>query len=214
MNIKRWAFSLFLLICLAVGGVLYYSSPLSQRLVHSVSSVSLSSLHLASFQIQQRCELAAPSAPHELAHCPTVTAAFIDHVLTLAHSPAVGLGTVLYQEGVKRGIDPAYALGFFDEESNYGRLGVARVTLSLGNIRCSSGYRCIEGYRAYASWSEGAIDWYNLIANVYLAHGLKTVEQVVPVYAPSTENNVAAYIANVNNDVARFQSQMRGTSHA
>lgn len=203
MNTKRWTFSLLLLICVAIGGILYYSSPLSQRLMHSVPSMSFPSLHLASFQLPQGCEPPAPTAPHALAHCPTVTAAFLDHVLTLAHSPSVGLGTVLYEEGVKYGIDPAYALAFYHHESDYGRLGVARVTLSLGNIRCTAGYRCIEGYRAYASYAAGVLDWYTLIANVYLAHGLTTVEQIIPVYAPSADNNnEAAYIAGINADVA------------
>ena len=152
----------------------------------------------------QACTRSMSRASHELRHCPTVTASFIDRVLF--QSPARGLGKVMYQEGVKRGIDPAYALAFYHHESDYGLYGVARVSLSLGNIRCTPGYQCIEGYRAYASYAAAVIDWYTLIATVYLASGLMTVEQIIPVYAPSIDHNdEGAYIASVNTDVMRWR---------
>jgi len=37
---------------------------------------------------------------------PTVSAAFINQVLSVYHSPAEGLGQVLYDDGVTYGIDP------------------------------------------------------------------------------------------------------------
>jgi hypothetical protein len=35
---------------------------------------------------------------------------------------------------------------------------MARVTYSLGNIRCSAGYQCLGGYRAYDNWVAGYTD--------------------------------------------------------
>ncbi len=139
---------------------------------------------------------------------PTVTASFINHILTLAHSPAQGIGTVMYQQGVKYGIDPVYILAFFHHESSFGLAGMARSTHSIGNIRCTYGYRCdpTGGYRSYPSYAVGVTDWYQLIASVYIPNGLNTVEKIIPVYAPTKDhNNEAAYIASVNADVALWR---------
>ncbi len=129
---------------------------------------------------------------------PSIRADFINSVLDYYHSPARGKGRALYDYGVKYGIDPAYALAFFMHESSFGTTGVARVTRSLGNIRVS-----YDGYRLYHTWEEGFEDWYKLIANQYVEQWrLTTVDQIVPVYAPSSDNNdVAAYIQAVKTAV-------------
>src|SRR6266567_6589260 len=138
---------------------------------------------------------------------PTISAAFIDKVLAAAGSKAAGTGQALYDLSLKYGIDDAYALAFFEHESTFGTGGVARATLSLGNIRCSEGYQCIEGYRAYGSWIAGYEDWYRLIRNLYIGEWrLTTVEQIVPKYAPGSENDVAGYIAAVLKDVSTWRA--------
>ncbi|GAC1684173.1 MAG: hypothetical protein NVS9B9_06190 [Ktedonobacteraceae bacterium] len=43
---------------------------------------------------------------------PTIHADFIDRVLEHYHSPATGKGKILYEDGVKYNIDPAFALAF------------------------------------------------------------------------------------------------------
>jgi hypothetical protein len=139
---------------------------------------------------------------------PTVSAVFIDLVLREYGSPAAGEGHDLYQDGVDAGIDPVFALAFFMHESSFGRKGWGAVNHSLGNIRCTPGYACQGGYRAYATWEEGFRDWYQLIRGVYVdQRGLRTVEQIVPVYAPSGDrNDVAAYIHAVNEAVATWRA--------
>jgi len=139
---------------------------------------------------------------------PTLSAAFVDKVLAAAGSKAAGTGQALYDLSVKYGIDDAYALAFFQHESAFGTGGVARATLSLGNIRCSEGYQCIEGYRAYGSWQEGYADWYKLIRMLYIGEWhLSTVEQIIPVYAPSSDHNdVAGYIAAVEKAVSTWRT--------
>ncbi len=139
---------------------------------------------------------------------PTISAAFIDKVLAAAGSKAAGTGQALYDLSLKYGIDDAYALAFFEHESTFGTGGVARATLSLGNIRCSEGYQCIEGYRAYQTWQQGYEDWYRLIRTLYISQwGLRTVEQIVPKYAPASENDVAGYIAAVEKAVSSWRSE-------
>jgi hypothetical protein len=138
---------------------------------------------------------------------PSVSVALIDQVLATYHSPAAGLGQALYEDGVAVDIDPVYALAFFLHESTFGRFGWANVNHSLGNIRCSAGYACQGGYRWYPTWQAGFADWYRLIRGVYVDQlGLKTVEQIVPVYAPSSDHNdVQTYIQAVERAVASWR---------
>jgi hypothetical protein len=138
---------------------------------------------------------------------PTLTADFVDRVLAAAHSPAQGTGQALYDLSRQYGIDDAYALAFFEHESQFGTTGMARATHSLGNIRCSTGYQCINGYRAYRSWEAGEQDWYRLIHTLYInTWHLTTVEQIIPVYAPASDgNDVAGYIAAIEQAVGYWQ---------
>lgn len=156
----------------------------------------------------------APSPPpsHDSAHkhsivgSPSISASLIDHVLCTSHSPACGTGDSLYTSGVQYGIDPAYALAFFRHESGYGRYGVARTTHGLGNIRCTPGYACQAGFRAYSSWQAGYQDWYKLMV-VYGRAGKQTVETILPTYAPASENNTSAYIQAVLGSVATYRQE-------
>jgi hypothetical protein len=142
---------------------------------------------------------------------PTITAEFIDRVLTAYGSPAAGTGQALYELGVQDGIDPVYALAFFLHEDSFGETGIGAANQSLGNIRCSAGYACKSGFRSYATWAEGYQDWYNLILYGYVrgqvtiplaGHVCSTVDEIVPVYAPSSDhNNVVAYIAAIKHAV-------------
>jgi hypothetical protein len=134
---------------------------------------------------------------------PTIKANLINQVLAYYNSPAQGKGQALYNLGVKYGVDPVYALAFFMHESSFGTTGVARTTRSLGNIRATAGYRDFEGYRFYSTWEAGFEDWYRLITNLYVGQwNLTTVDQIIPVYAPSSDNNdVDAYIQAVKTAV-------------
>lgn len=149
-----------------------------------------------------------PQQGYTVVGTPTIKADFIEQVLTRYHSPAVGKGKVLYDYGVKYAIDPAFALAFFLQESTFGTQGMARVTHSLGNIRATSGHPQRNGYRLYQSWEEGFDDWYKLIAHVYVGQwNLSTVDQIIPVYAPSADNNNEnAYIQNVKNAVDAWRN--------
>lgn len=152
---------------------------------------------------------------------PTITASFINQVLAFYGSPAQGEGENFYQFGVMYGIDPVYALAFFAHESHFGTTGVARYTKSIGNSRnydsnkyCST-YGC---YEKYNSWKEGIAEWYwqiqqytngKLYASLHPGNYKKliTVDQIIPVYAPSADhNNVAAYIAAIKHAVILWRS--------
>jgi hypothetical protein len=158
-----------------------------------------------------------PSDSYTVTGKPRLNAAFVNRVLARAHSPASDTGQALYDLSVEYHIDDAYALAFFQHESGFGTTGMARVTRSLGNIRCTPGYRCINGYRAYQSWKAGYRDWYHLIKDGYVqghitmplvGHTCTTVSQIVPVYAPTSDgNDVVGYVAAVEQAVDAWRQE-------
>jgi hypothetical protein len=147
------------------------------------------------------------AGPYSVLGKPTISANFINQVLASYNSPAAGKGQALYDLGVKYGIDPIFALAFFMHESLFGSTGEARSTLSLGNLRCIPTRLCIDqkngGFAQMYSWEDGFEQWYKLIRNLYIAQwGRVTVDQIIPVYAPSSDHNdVAGYIAALKHEI-------------
>lgn len=160
-------------------------------------------------------EAAAPPAEvrspgnYDLIGAPSIGVQQIESVLAKYGSSAVGKGQALYDLGVRYGIDPVFALAFFVHESGCGTRGVARFTHSLGNIRWTPGFDNYEGYRSYPSWEAGFEDWYKLITDLYInGWGLRTVDKIVPVYAPSEDNNSPpAYIQAVKSMVDNWRGK-------
>jgi hypothetical protein len=183
---------LTLLVLAALVAWLYLEDPHLQQL--KPPSLSLPSLSVT--------QAAAVAPPGQLHGGPSLTASFIDKVLQVNHSPAQGLGTTLYQLSQQYTIDDAVPLAMFHHESNYGLLGVARVTLSIGNIKCSPGYSCYAGFRAYASWADSAKDWFELM-KIYLSQGWDTVQKMIPHYAP---DGGEPYIDDVLADIKRWRA--------
>lgn len=152
----------------------------------------------------------APAASaYDLEGPPTVSVRQIEAVLAQYGSPAAGSGQKLYDLGLRYGINPAFALAFFVHESGGGTKGVARFTKSLGNIRWTAGFDNYEGYRSYPTWEAGMEDWYVLIKNLYIqGWGLRTVDAIIPTYAPSADrNDPATYIASVKQMVDSWRGK-------
>ncbi len=147
------------------------------------------------------------SGSFDVRHTPSVDVATIRKVLQSYNSPAVGSAEAMYKLGLEYGIDPAFCLAFFIHESTAGTKGVARVTKSVGNIRVTPGYQDYQGFRKYDTWEQGIEDWYQLIRDLYIGGwGLVTVDQIIPVYAPSSDNNdVDAYISTVKQLVTSWR---------
>ncbi|MDZ4832696.1 MAG: glucosaminidase domain-containing protein [Candidatus Melainabacteria bacterium] len=144
---------------------------------------------------------------------PTITPEKIDEVLKSFDSPAAGLGQHIFDEGVKRGINPAVALAFFVQESSAGTKGVAAETNSWGNIKGEGPAGSHKGFRAYENFSQGVDDWYRLIDDKYLApqsdggRGYTHLSQVIHTYAPGSDNNnEKQYVANVKGMVQGWES--------
>ncbi len=143
------------------------------------------------------------TGPYSVLGAPSISADFINRVLSAYNSPAAGKGQALYDLGVRYGIDPAFALAFFQHESSFGKAGEARSSLSLGNLRCIPDAQCTHNYAWFPTWEAGFEAWYKLIRNLYVAvWGLTTVDQIIPKYAPTADNNnEAAYIAALKREL-------------
>lgn len=152
---------------------------------------------------------------------PTITPEKIDQVLKSFNSPASGLGQHIYDEGVKRGINPAVALAFFVQESSAGTKGVAAETNSWGNIKGEGPAGSYKGFRSYDNFAQGVDDWYRLIDDKYLApkseggRGYTHLSQVISTYAPGSDNNnERAYVANVKGMVQGWEQSSTKPANA
>lgn len=150
-----------------------------------------------------------------LRSAPSLSAAQIDAILTSYGSPAAGSGQAFEDTGIAAGIDPAYALAFFVHESSAGTnpnwagwKGDGSSTHNVGNIICAGYPTCYGRFRDYPDWRAGVADWYRLINEEYIGgRGFTTVEQVIPVYAPSDDNNdVPGYTSAISVLVAQWRA--------
>ncbi|NCC31609.1 MAG: hypothetical protein EOM24_06220 [Chloroflexia bacterium] len=156
-----------------------------------------------------------PAGDYTLRAAPSLTPQQIDAILASYGSPATGTGEVWFQLGQQRGIDPAFAVAFFIHESGAGTAqGWAGLkpdgstTHNVGNIICAGYPTCYGRFRDYPSWNDGIADWYRLIDVEYLqGRGHQTVADIIPVYAPSFENDVNGYINVVHKLVDRWRTQ-------
>lgn len=220
---RSWLMALVLcMVCVVVAMTVIISAGIFQRTpdaqvvnysgqTYSIqvggSSSAVSTWQNSTGPIPSQTPIPTQTGPYSVLGKATITADFINQVLASYNSPAAGLGKAMYDLGVKYGIDPVYALAFFMHESLFGTTGEARVTLSLGNLRCIPSRPCIDqnrgGYAQMYNWVDGFEQWYKLIRNLYVAQwGLVTVDQIIPRYAPNSDgNDEAGYIAALKHEV-------------
>lgn len=150
-----------------------------------------------------------------LRSAPSLSAAQIDAILASYGSPAMGSGHDFYNFGVQWGIDPAYALAFFVQESSAGTdprwdglKSDGSTTHDIGNISCGGGFACYGRWRDYPDWKTGIDDWFRLIHDEYIiGRGHTTVDEVIPIYAPAFENDVGGYTNTVNALVGKWRAE-------
>lgn len=148
-----------------------------------------------------------------------------DEWLNEQGSPLVAVSRLAYNVAVIARVLPSFLLGMYEHESNSGTRGAAVHTLSMGNTR--QAYRAdgeplffgVEPkknpdgsivlyenapgsfFPVFRSLLDGVISTVaRLMADnwAYWGRGLRTVAQIVPVWAPSKDgNNVENYIAKV-----------------
>lgn len=185
-------------------------------LSNAVSNIAKPSTPELTTSVSQPLAKRAPG-DHNIQGAPTISPEQIDKILESYGSPAAGTGQAWYDLGVKYNIDPAYAVAFFIHESSAGTnpawagwkdYGSRTSTHNVGNIICAGYATCYGRFRDYSSWEAGIDDWYRLIAVEYIqGRGTLTIDQIIPIYAPSFENDVDAYVNSVEGLVDTWRSQ-------
>jgi hypothetical protein len=177
----------------------------------------LNNIGAGSIANASRAQLFSPAhtaGDYTLKGAPSITAQQIDTILASYGSPAAGTGASWYNLGLKYGIDPAFAIAFFIHESSAGTNAAwaglkpdGASTHNVGNIICAGYATCYGRFRDYSSWDAGIEDWYHLIDTEYIqGRGMKTVQDIIPIYAPSIENDVQTYINSVNSLVDEWRT--------
>ncbi|MDQ3265753.1 MAG: hypothetical protein M3Y59_19215 [Myxococcota bacterium] len=165
-----------------------------------------------------------PEGEHTVKGTLSLTAEQIDRILAEGKSPAVGSGDSFVKWGRHYNIDPAWALAFFRRESWYGahkrwvgRISDTQTSRNIGNIRYTGRpspqrvpqYREFNGFRAYERWDDGIHDWFRLLAHDPNYAALHTVERILPIYAPSFENDTDNYLRDVVAWVTAWRGENR-----
>lgn len=164
--------------------------------------------------------VARPIGDYTVEGPPSLTPQQIDAILRSYGSPAAGTGKDWYNLGLKYGIDPAFAVAFFIHESGAGTnpnwAGLkpgGGTTHNIGNIICAGYPTCYGRFRDYGSWAEGIEDWYRLISVEYIqGRGVRTVAEIIPIYAPAFENDVQGYINVVQRLVDGWRAQFNASA--
>lgn len=136
----------------------------------------------------------------------------IEAILREVNSPAItqeaDFAQFIYNRSFVYNIDPAFLLAFFRKESYYGKAGAPIYNKNIGNIICTSGYKCAGGWRKYDTWKESAEDWFKLISTYYVGVGLDRVSSIIRVYAPaSAGNDTYQYNWQVNSWIAEYRGR-------
>ena len=121
-----------------------------------------------------------------------------------AGTPLAPFAQEIIDFGAQYNINPAFALAIWTHESSLDTAGASVANNNPGNLICAAAHRppalptCNGRWAVYPDLSAAIADWYHYIHDFYIiGRGLTTVETIMPIYAPPTENDTAAYIAQV-----------------
>jgi hypothetical protein len=131
-------------------------------------------------------------------------------VLRAASSPvSSGEARAVYSYALARGMSPAALLAMFRKESTFGKFGSAAVTHSWGNTRPPSfGVPDIgvtdRFFSRYANWADGGVSTVARLFDHQPYANAFTVREVIPIWAPTSENDTAKYIADVLASIEQY----------
>jgi len=162
-----------------------------------------------------------PATGHSVVGGPSISVATIRAILQTIGSPALGSEQCFYDLSAKYQIDVAPMLGFFLKESGMGTAAGYSSTHAIGNIVtagagsqfCDPTKRVGSRFCGYSDWCKAAEHWYYYIKNspLYLPNGKDTPEEILPIYAPSSDNNdPTGYAQTVNRCVAIWRQYESG----
>jgi hypothetical protein len=84
-------------------------------------------------------------------------------ILEMAQSPLAPEASEVYRILVSYGIDPAWALAYWNSLNEYGKRGNARTTRNIGHVPMEHGdghgYSYYAGLVSYYQWIDGVLEW-------------------------------------------------------
>lgn len=202
-RLRRWRLSFFVaMVALALVG-----TGLAEGLSPQV--FSFSSQLLGFVPAPPTATLVPTEVPSDdIARSPTITIAEIDRVLESVNSPMIPYSANIYVSGEQYGIDPVFALAFWMKESREASDGSVAApdhnpgyTEGLGNDPRCGRWAC------WPTWPDGIAGWFHYMRVFFVDRGITTVEDILPIYAPSTENNTSGYILFVIQHVATWRAE-------
>jgi murein DD-endopeptidase MepM/ murein hydrolase activator NlpD len=142
------------------------------------------------------------AAGFSLSHGCSLSADEVDAILTSAGSPVAGLGSVFATNCARTGIDDAYALAMFRQESGY----ATDPSYTFGDRHNPGNIMGADGPERYADWQSGIAAQFDLLAHYRDALGKHDIADAIATWAPPTENDTARYVAAVEDDVTSWRA--------
>lgn len=111
---------------------------------------------------------------------------------TLQGTPMYGEAQGIYNTALKNGVNPAFVAGLAGAESSFGTAGYARGTKNPYGY----GVYLNKRYPTYTAATDAMTK--SLSGSLYKGAGLRSIEQVISRYSPSSDgNNVPKHISNI-----------------
>lgn len=109
-------------------------------------------------------------------------------------------------------VNPLFALAMFNKDSSLGTAGAGRDNKNPGNIGCrGDNYAqagltagCPSRFASFNTYGDGAQAYAWLIRAEYIDKGIDTIDKIIPVYAPPSENDTAQYIKDVKDFMDKY----------
>ncbi len=143
-----------------------------------------------------------------IARSPTISIVEIERVLARVNSPILPYAGDVYTNGLKYGIDPVFALAFWMKESREASDGsVAATDHNPGYTQGLNSDPHCGRWACWPDWPSGIEGWFRYMRVYFVDRGRTTVEVILPIYAPPTENNTSGYISSVLNWVNQWRAE-------
>lgn len=156
---------------------------------------------------------------NSLENQPTLSqSAFVNLINSLGTpvSSEGGFALCAYNEAIRYGVDPLYMLAFARKETGIGTAGIGQTSEDKNLFGMTVGTKgdptiddniASDGkFKVYTSYCQSVTDWDAYIRNYYFSKSLFTPNQIIPIYAPTSDgNNVEQYISDVNNFVNQYR---------
>ncbi|MDQ2805690.1 MAG: N-acetylmuramoyl-L-alanine amidase [Chloroflexota bacterium] len=148
---------------------------------------------------------AAPADPADfpLLHAPSISQAAFTAALVAAHSPVLDETDtpILYGICTANSVDPAVALAFFGQETDYGTQDGATDNKNWGNLWDHAA----GTIGSYPTWEQGLVDWCTQLQHPPYPSPA-TVRTIVPIHRGTDRADNDEYTAAV---IARIQALMK-----